>query len=75
MDQVDGCRFARLAKFARRLDAYLESVSGYKKNVFRSLDPDVREAVDAALAPMFPIWRRDNAEQQPVSETAGAGAG
>jgi hypothetical protein len=61
-------------EFAERLDTYLESVSGYRKNVFKPLDPSVREAVDAALAPMFPKWGRDEAAA-PETATAGASTG
>lgn len=46
-------------EFERRLQAYVESVSGYRKNRFATLDADERAEVDGAMAPYLQQWGYD----------------
>ncbi len=47
------------ARHETRLRAYLAELAGYRKNRFRPVDPETRDRVRAALAPLFPQWGRD----------------
>ena len=43
-------------EFESRLKAYLESVSGYRKNRFPTLAADDREKIDTVMAPYLKAW-------------------
>jgi hypothetical protein len=41
------------ARFLRRLDRYLQSISGYRKNKYKPLDAADAELLNNELAPLF----------------------
>lgn len=67
-DLYDALELPYSTEFDKRLDAYLASVAGYRKNVFKPLDPSIVEQVNSAVGPLFARWNREMASATAPAE-------